>query len=101
MSTRDEIENTLNRFMNSFDLKAWAVMASLLEPTIHVDAALDSSASVGASCIIYRSDGATHFTSQRFTASPSSNVTVRGAYLPSRNAFCGTRAIRRFTRASR
>jgi hypothetical protein len=37
MSTREEIENTLNRFMNSFDLKDWALMGNLLEPTIQVD----------------------------------------------------------------
>jgi SnoaL-like domain len=37
MSTREEIENALNRFMNSFDLKDWATMASVLEPTIRVD----------------------------------------------------------------
>jgi hypothetical protein len=37
MTNRDEIENTLARFMNCFDLKDWASMAALLEPTISVD----------------------------------------------------------------
>ena len=37
MPAREEIENTLNRFMNSFDLKDWALMVDLLEPTIHID----------------------------------------------------------------
>ena len=111
MSTREEIENTLNRFMNSFDLKDWALMANLLEPTIGVDysdlrggpateisaaeyvkaraeslqhlstqhlltncevATSDSSASVGATCMIYRSDGPRHFNSHAFyTFSPT------------------------------
>ena len=105
VSTREEIENTLNRFMNSFDLKDWATMASILEPTIRVDysdlrggspreisaadyvnarvealqhhstqhllsnidvAAADGSASVNASCVIFRSDGAKQFDSHAF-----------------------------------
>ena len=37
MSTRDAIENTLSRFMNSFDLKDWTGMVELLEPNIQVD----------------------------------------------------------------
>ena len=105
MSAREEIENALNRFMNSFDLKDWAVMTSLLEPIIHIDysdfrgvpaadisaeeyvrdraerlqhystqhlltnldiEALDGSASAGASCAVYRSDGTKHFNSHAF-----------------------------------
>lgn len=34
---RDQIENTLNRFMNCFDLKDWDSMAGLLEATIQTD----------------------------------------------------------------
>jgi uncharacterized phosphosugar-binding protein len=37
MPAREEIENILNRFMNSFDLKDWTMMVNLLEPTIQVD----------------------------------------------------------------
>jgi hypothetical protein len=37
MTPREAIENTLHRFMNSFDLKDWAVMVSLLEPTIQIN----------------------------------------------------------------
>jgi len=105
MSPRDEIQNTLSRFMNSFDLKDWASLRDLLEPTLEVDysdlrgepatelsadeyvrrraealqhlstqhllANLDvvtsgSSATVGASCMIHRSDGAKHFDSHAF-----------------------------------
>jgi len=102
MSDREQIENTLNRFMNSFDLKDWAVMRGLLEPTIQIDYSdlrggpatdvssdeyvrlraealqhlstqhlltnldvvmSDGSASVGATCMIHRSDGTRHFNS--------------------------------------
>lgn len=37
MSAHEEIENTLSRFMNSFDLKDWTALASVLEPTIRAD----------------------------------------------------------------
>jgi hypothetical protein len=37
MSNHDEIANTLNRFMNCFDLKDWRLMAELLEGTIKID----------------------------------------------------------------
>jgi hypothetical protein len=105
MPAREEIENTLNRFMNSFDLKDWALMVNLLEPIIQVDysdlrggpateitaaeyanaraealqhlstqhlltncdiATSDRAASVDATCMIYRSDGAKHFNSHAF-----------------------------------
>jgi hypothetical protein len=37
MSRHDEIANTLNRFMNCFDLKDWRLMAELLETTVRID----------------------------------------------------------------
>jgi hypothetical protein len=37
MSRHDEIANTLDRFMNCFDLKDWRLMAELLETTIRTD----------------------------------------------------------------
>ena len=37
MSNHDEVANTLNRFMNCFDLKDWRLMAGLLEETIDID----------------------------------------------------------------
>ena len=37
MTDRDEIANTLSRFMNSFDLKDWESMLALLEPTLRLD----------------------------------------------------------------
>ena len=105
MSDREEIVNTLSRFMNSFDLKDWALMTELLEPSIWVDysnlrgdppeevdaakyvrlrsevlqdlstqhllgnvdvVVSGESASVGASCMIWRWNGTTHFNSHAF-----------------------------------
>ena len=101
MTAQDAIRNTLNRFVSCFDLKDWATMQSLLDPTIRVDyvdlrgqacdmSAVDyvaarieslqhlrthhllanlvieiddGTASVDASCMIYRSDGSRHFDS--------------------------------------
>jgi len=37
MSNHDEVANTLNRFMNCFDLKDWRLMVDLLEGTIKID----------------------------------------------------------------
>jgi hypothetical protein len=37
MSEHEKIANTLNRFMNCFDLKDWRQMAELLEKTIRID----------------------------------------------------------------
>jgi len=37
MPERDEILNTLSRFMNSFDRKDWPRMQDLLEPKVRVD----------------------------------------------------------------
>jgi hypothetical protein len=37
MSDRDEVANTLNRFMNCFDLKDWDLMSKQLDEMIHVD----------------------------------------------------------------
>jgi SnoaL-like domain len=105
MSERGRVENTVNRFMNSFDLKDWRVMKEMLadelridysdlrgEPesvvsandyvqarrralehlsTHHLIANLDvaidgEDALVHASCMIYRTDGATPFNSHAF-----------------------------------
>lgn len=105
MYGREEIENTLSRFMNSFDLKDWLAMAGVLAPTLHVDYSdlrgdppmdLDAndyiklrvealqhlstqhlltnldvrttadSASVDATCLIFRSDGNRRFDSHVF-----------------------------------
>jgi hypothetical protein len=37
MSDRDEIANTLSRFVNCFDLKDWQGMEALLESTLRID----------------------------------------------------------------
>jgi DNA-binding MurR/RpiR family transcriptional regulator len=37
MAERDGIENAINRFMNSFDLKDWSVMKALLLDEIQID----------------------------------------------------------------
>jgi SnoaL-like domain len=37
MTSHEEVANTLNRFMNCFDLKDWRSMAELLEATIQID----------------------------------------------------------------
>jgi len=104
-SDPDEIRNTLGRFMNSFDLKDWTLMAEQLEPRIRVDyrglrgdppqeldaadyvnartqalqhlathhllgnvdvAVAGDCASVGASCMIWRSRGAAQFNSHAY-----------------------------------
>lgn len=36
-SDRDQIANTLSRFLNCFDLKDWPGMEALLEPSLRVD----------------------------------------------------------------
>ena len=36
-SSHDQVANTLNRFMNCFDLKDWGQMAQLLEDRIQID----------------------------------------------------------------
>jgi hypothetical protein len=105
MSDRDGIENTINRFMNSFDLKDWSVMKELLLDEIQIDYSdlrgdppatvsatdyvkarrtalehlsthhllsnfeidIESNEAVArASCVIYRTDGATPFNSHAF-----------------------------------
>ena len=37
MTDSEEIKNTLNRFINSFDLKDWGPMANKLEPRVRID----------------------------------------------------------------
>lgn len=37
MHSRGEIQNTVSRFMNSFDLKDWSTMEDLLAPRIRID----------------------------------------------------------------
>ncbi len=37
MTDREQIANTLSRFMNCFDLKDWKLMETLLEPIVQID----------------------------------------------------------------